>query len=140
MTRTDTTAPGTGGWLSELEARAGGKGPAHELWELPEELSDPFISDAQRLSHTLETYKYSTEPRSLIDWAVRQTGLDDPLTKYNRIEMEQAFQRFARDRDLHLKELVRQLKRNAQQAAIKEARRSCTLPAAVSALDKAMRA
>jgi len=130
----------TGGWLAELESRANGGKQSHELWDLPEELSDPFLSDEARLKATLETYRYSTEPRSLIEWAQRQTGLEDPLTKYTRTDMEQAFPRFARDRDNHLKDLVRQLKRAGRQNMVEQVRNKCQIPAAVSAVDKALRA
>ncbi len=129
-----------GGWLAELESRANGGKQSHELWDLPDELSDPFLSDEARLKATLETYKYSTEPRSLIEWAQRQTGLDDPLTRYTRTDMEQAFPRFARDRDNHLKDLVRQLKRAGRQQAVEQVRNKCQIPAAVSAVDRALRA
>ncbi len=129
-----------GGWLAELESRANGGQQSHELWDLPEELSDPFLSDEARLIATLETYKYSTEPRSLMEWAQRQTGLEDPLSKYTRTDMEQAFPRYARDRDNHLKDLVRQLKRGGRQQMVEQVRNKCQIPAAVSAVDKALRA
>ncbi|MEM9789412.1 MAG: DUF3553 domain-containing protein [Planctomycetota bacterium] len=122
------------GWLNELET-----GDQHELWALPEALFDPFLSIPERIKLTLETYKFSTEPRSLIDWAIHQTGLSDPLTRYTRQEMEQAFPRFARSRDKHLKDLVRQLKREGRPEQVKLARRSAGFPAAQSAFDRAMR-
>lgn len=141
MTATGSALSGNGGgWLADLESRANGGKQTHELWDLPDALSDPFISDEARLKATLETYRYSTEARSLIEWAISQTGLDDPLSKYNRIELEQAFPRFARDRDNHLKDMVRQFKREGKQRMIEQVRNKCELPAAVSAVDKALRA
>ncbi|MEM8737496.1 MAG: DUF3553 domain-containing protein [Planctomycetota bacterium] len=123
------------GWLDDLDGSAiKGK----ELWELPDALSDPFASAPERLAATLQTYRFSTEPRALMDWAVAQTGLNDPLSKYTRHELEQAFPRFARDRDAHLKDLVRQLKRENNYAALKDAGRGL-FSAAQSALDKAIR-
>lgn len=127
-----------GGWLGQLERSATGKAQTHELWDLPEALTDPFVSDLERLKAILATYRFSTEPRSLLEWAVTQTGLSDPMTKYTRQEMEQAFPRFARDRDQHLKQLVFQLKRSAP-GVLKQAERETRLPAAQSALAKAMR-
>ncbi|MEO1236905.1 MAG: DUF3553 domain-containing protein [Planctomycetota bacterium] len=125
-----------GGWLDDLDGSAiKGK----ELWELPDALSDPFASLPERLGATLETYRYSTEPRALMDWAVAQTGLDDPLSKYTRHELEQAFPRYARDRDGHLRDIVRQLKRENNFATLKDAGRGL-FSAAQSALDKAIRA
>jgi hypothetical protein len=109
------------------------------LWELPEALTDVFSSDLQRLSATLDSYKYTTEPRPLIDWAVVQTGMNDPLTKYTRHDLEQAFARFARNRDQHLKELVRQLKRNGKHQTLVQARNQCKVLAGQTALERALR-
>jgi len=93
----------SGGWLDQLERN---NSKSHELWELPDALTDVFSSELQRLAATLESFKHTTEPRPLIDWAVIQTGMDDPLSKYTRHELEQAFARFARNRDQHLLALV----------------------------------
>ena len=127
-------ASGSGGWLDELDGGA----KSNELWDLPDELTNPFGSVPERLAATLQTFRFSTEPRALIDWAIAQTGLNDPLSKYTRHELEQAFPRFARDRDAHLRDLVRQLKRESNFAALKDAGRGL-FPAAQSALDKAIR-
>ena len=127
------------GWLDDLERSTGGK--KHELHELPHSLSDPFLSDRQRLAHTLDTFYFSTDPSRLLDWARMQTGLDDPLTRYTRQELEQAFPRFARDRDQHLHQLVRQFKRNNDTQGLRSiADRSRNPRAARSALDKALNA
>jgi hypothetical protein len=131
-----SSAAGRKGWLDELEQSSGG---SHELWALPDALKDPFASPAQRLRATLETYKFSTEPRALLDWARVQTRLDDPLTKYTRQELEQAFPRFARDRDQHLRTMIKELKRKGDQASIKAAMKGGLVPQAQSALDKALR-
>ncbi len=129
-----------GGWLAELESKANGGKQTHELWDLPDALSDPFLPDEARLKATLDTYQYSTDARSLIAWAIMQTGLQDPLSKYTRTDMEMAFPRFARDRDNHLKDMIRQLKREGRHALIQQLRNHCQIPAAVSAIDRAMRA
>lgn len=126
---------GGSGWLDAMDPD-GSK--SNELWDLPDELSDPFASLADRLKATLQTYRFSTEPRALMDWAVVQTGLNDPLSKYTRSELEQAFPRYVRDRDAHLKDLVRQLKRANDYGALKDAGRGL-FSAAQSALDKAIR-
>lgn len=131
----DDSGGGGSGWLDAMDPD-GAKGG--ELWELPDALSDPFADLPQRLKATLETYRFSTEPRSLMEWATAQTGLDDPLSKYTRSELEHAFPRFARDRDAHLKDIIRQLKRENNYAALKDAGRGL-FPAAQSALDKAIR-
>ena len=128
---------GGNGWLSQLE-RANGH-TKHELWELPKGVTDPFATLAQRLDATLDTYRYSTDPRSLIDWAVAQTGLGDPLSKYTRHELEQAFPRFARDRDQHLVSLVKQIKRKGETLVLLQAGQKTKYASAKNALQKAMR-
>ncbi len=130
------SSSGDSGWLDQLET-AGGK--KHELWELPDDLTDPFATPEQRLKATLDSYRYSTEPRALIEWAIVQTGLDDPLTKYTRPELEQAFPRFARDRDAHLRSQIREFKRKNDLATIKACQKGGLMPAAQSALDRALR-
>lgn len=125
-----------GGWLTELEQATNNR--SHELWDLPEALTDPFASASARLEATLQSYRYTTEARSLIDWAVVQTGEDDPLSKYTRSELEQAFPRFARNRDQHLQALVSQIKRGSNPQLLREAQQSTREPAARAALNKAI--
>ena len=134
MTQTAATSKG---WLDQLESQNNGK--QNELWDLPDALSDPFTTDAQQLDATLETYRYSTQPRALMDWAVAQTGLDDPLTKYTRPELEQAFPRYARDRDHHLLALVRKLKKQNDHAVLMLAKQNARHPEARNALERAMK-
>lgn len=128
------SADGPGGWLAALEGKQQKGG---ELQRLPDELNDPFRTLEQRIEATLSTHRFTTEPRSLLEWAVAQTGLDDPMSKYTRHELEQGFEWYCRDRDLHLRELVRQAKQSGRLDMIDQVRRRQKLPAAVSALDKA---
>ena len=51
---------------------------------------DPFSSATERLKATLDNFRFNAQARPLIDWAIAQTGLDDPLTLYTRQELEQA--------------------------------------------------
>lgn len=127
-----------GGWLASIAKNARPKGS--ELWQLPASFSDPFVSDAQRLQTVLDSFRYGLDPRALIEWASAQTGLDDPLTKYTRHDLEQAYQRFARDRELHLREMVRQLKRQGQQALLERALATTRIPEARAALTRAIKA
>ena len=122
-----------GGWLASLE----GKNQTNELHSLPESLNDPFSTLEERIEATLNTLRFSTEPRSLMEWAVAQTGLDDPMSKYTRHELEQGFEWYCRDRDLHLRTLLRQAKQDGRAESIDQLSRTLKLPAAVSALDKA---
>lgn len=129
---------GDAGWLNELERGAGATSTG-DLWSLPQSMTDPFSSLKQRLLATLDSYRFTTEPRSLIEWAVTQTGLDDPLSKYTRSELERAFPRFCRDRDNHLAELIRTIKRQMQHVILDEVRTEIELPAAHKALHKTSR-
>lgn len=128
-----------GGWLASLEAKKSSNGQANgdELRRLPDALSDPFLTLEQRVEAALDTFRFSLEARSLIDWAIGQTGLDDPMSRYTRHELEQGFDWFCRDRDLQLKELVREAKSRGRQEMLDGVRRRLKLPIAISALDKA---
>lgn len=133
---TNTSKPGAG-WLDELEGSSGGK---RELWSIPDACDDAFSSDEQQLDACLDTFKYSTDPGPLFQWAVGQTGLDDPLTKYTRVELEQAFPRYTRDRDNRLFELVRQMKRNGMIDLLRKKAQNCPHRAGRQTLEKAIRA
>ncbi len=98
------------GWIAELE----GNKPADIMVRLPADASDPFKSLWQRLQFTIGLYRFSREPRALTDWAVAQSGLTDPLTRFSRHELETFFDRWARNRDAHLVELVREASRTDQ--------------------------
>lgn len=124
-----------GGWLSNLESKSNGDGD--ELRKLPDALADPFLTLEQRVEATLETFRFSTEARSLIEWAIGQTGLDDPMSRYTRHELEQGFDWFCRDRDMQLKELVREAKSRGRQEMLEGVRKRSKLPTAISALDRA---
>lgn len=125
----------TKGWLGKLGQTKTGD----ELYRLPDAMTDPFLPPSKRLQAVLDSYRFSTEPRSLIDWAIAQTGLKDPLSKHTRHDLEQAFPRFARDRENHLFELVRGLKRQNRADTLQETLRDTTLPAARNALQKAIK-
>ena len=75
---------------------------------LPERCTDPFKTAEQRVSLTLELYRFEASGRSLIDWSVAQTGLDDPLSRFNRHELEAFFGRWELERDRHLVRLLKE--------------------------------
>lgn len=126
------------GWLDTLSRDANG----HELFKLPDELTDPFATLENRFDATLRSYKLISDgrdPRALLDWAVVQTGLSDPLSKYSRPELEQAYPRFARDRDNHLASLIKQFKaKNLLTFVQRAASQPATAPAARQAIQRAM--
>ena len=90
------------GWLGSVAKRKS----AEAIIAIPLPARDPFNGLSQRLAHTLELYRFDRTGSSLIDWAVAQTGLDDPLTHYTRHELEHFFDRFAYERDEHLRRLL----------------------------------
>ena len=53
-----------------------------------------------------------------------------------RHELEVGFERFARDRDLHLRDLLRELKKQGRLNEFDAIRKRTKLPAAVSAMDR----
>lgn len=118
------------GWLSQLEV-----GNLNErMAMLPEATRDPFASLAQRIRATLALYRFSEQGGALLDWAAMQTGLKDPLTKFNRHELEQYFRRFASEREAHLRRLMLDAKK-APSAEIDKIKAEA-LPAARDAIRK----
>ena len=76
---------------------------------IPLPCRDPFNSIEHRIKRTLDLYKFDLSGRGLMEWAMSQTGMDDPLTRFNRTELEVFFKQFANDRDMHLCKLVKEL-------------------------------
>lgn len=72
---------------------------------LPAEASNPFLSASRRLEFVLSLYRFEPQTR-LIDWAVAQSGLGDPLSRFSRHELEQFFQLWAFERDAALQRLL----------------------------------
>jgi len=97
-------------------ARALERDPAEVFQSLPEATSDPFAPLRSRLRATLDLYRFEPTGASLIDWAAAQSGLADPLARFNRHELEQYFDRFQRQRDQRLKRLLLEAKRADPQA------------------------
>jgi hypothetical protein len=91
-------------WLAPL-AR---KKVEEALASLPPDARDPFNSVRTRLELSLDLYRFERTGRSLIDWAVAQTGIDDPLSRFSRQELEQHFDRYAAERDGHLARLLQE--------------------------------
>lgn len=133
---TVTIPPTNGGWLGALTDQNN----TDCLTDLPEAMTDPFRSEARRLEVTLDSFRFSTEAHSLIEWAAAQSGLDDPLSHYSRQELEQSFDRYTRNRDLHLLELVRALKRQNKTIVLEQILNKTKNSTARQALKKARRA
>ena len=76
--------------------------------DLPDDLTDPFTSLDKRLAMSLESYRHSPTGGGLITWACQRSGLSDPLSRFNRHELEELFQRFRTSLDNHVIKLVRE--------------------------------
>ncbi len=94
-------------WLETLTA----EDAASRLASIPERASDPFSSLGARLTATLDLYRFSDQGGSLLDWAAAQSGLNDPLTRFNRHELEQHFASFQKALGEHLKSLLQQMRK-----------------------------
>ncbi len=75
---------------------------------LPAEVRDPFDSLRKRLSGCLDLYRFGRTGRALMDWAVAQSGLEDPLTRFTRHELELLFDQWAVQREAHLYKLLQE--------------------------------
>lgn len=84
--------------------------PHETMGAIPEAARDPFSTPAARLEATLALYGYTPHGASLLDWAARQSGLADPLERFNRHELEAFFERFRFNLDAHLGKVVRELR------------------------------
>lgn len=80
---------------------------------LPGNVRDPFNSLEQRLALTMGLFRFERTGGSLIDWAVGQSGLDDPLGRFTRQELEQHFDRWAMERENHLRALLDEVGRDS---------------------------
>jgi len=89
-------------WLTPIAAQQLEK----QMLSIPEQASDPFSSMRRRLQHTFDLYRFDRSGKGLMEWAIAQTGLDDPLSRFTRHELEQKFDRWSAARDEHLKSLL----------------------------------
>lgn len=101
------------GWLGTITKRR----PDEAMTTLPSTATDPFLSVGRRLEFVLSLYRFEATGGKLIDWAVAQSGLDDPLSRFNRHELEAFFQRWAFERDAAVARLVIEARRNGADVA-----------------------
>lgn len=109
-TLVDVEARREGGWLGEIAK----KRPEEIMCSLPPRATDPFLSVAKRLENTLSLYRFGPSGTGLIEWAVAQSGLDDPLSRFSRHELEQFHQRWRFELDAHAGRLLQELRRERQ--------------------------
>ncbi|MBU6414382.1 MAG: DUF3553 domain-containing protein [Planctomycetes bacterium] len=105
------------------------------LLRVPDDATDPFVTPRKRLERTLALFRFSAHGGSLLDWAAMQTQLKDPLSAFNRHELEDAFKWFQNRLEQHLRTVLREV-RKADPGAIEELSKTA-VPAARQALIRA---
>ena len=98
-----------GGWLGQIAK----KRPEQAMTELPPDATDPFLTPERRLKNLLGLFRFDGTTK-LLDWAIAQTGLDDPLSRFNRTELEAFYKDWSRERDTQLFRLVNEFRRKRQ--------------------------
>lgn len=124
----DLHAQSDGGWLGAINKRK----PEHIMTALPDAATDPFLPLRRRLQNVLALYRFDSGPR-LVEWAVAQSGLNDPLSQFNRHELESFFHRWRFALDAHLGRLMQEARR--EPGVMDEAMKGAP-PAAVGAMRK----
>lgn len=76
------------------------------MFNIPLACRDPFNTLEHRMRRTFDLYKYDTSGKGLMEWAMAQTGMDDPLTRFNRTELEMYFKQFSFLLKQHLQKLL----------------------------------
>jgi len=99
-----------------LAATASAASTLEAMMKLPDTITDPFRPLRKRVEANLAVYKYGDTNSGLLDWAAIQTGLKDPLSRFNRHELEQWFDRFRIEADNGLKKLMRELRKEDPKA------------------------
>lgn len=89
-----------------------GPSPKEVMLRLPQNATDPFSTPKARLAATIGLYRFSEHGGSLLDWATMQSGLKDPMTRFNRHELEELFRRWTQLRDEHFRRMAGELKKN----------------------------
>ncbi|MCP2732625.1 DUF3553 domain-containing protein [Limnofasciculus baicalensis] len=93
--------------------------PIEMMTRLPDSVTDPCLSLRKRAQAAVSLYKFGESPAGLLDWAAVQTGLKDPMSKFNRHQLEDFFVRLNIVRDAHLKKLLKDV-RKQEPAVINE--------------------
>lgn len=99
------------GWLGEIAKSK----PEDAMTALPERTTDPFMPARARVELIFDLYRFNRNGGSLIDWAIAQSGLDDPLSRFNRHELEQYFDRWAWERDQVLAKTIDEARKAGEQ-------------------------
>ena len=94
------------GWLDSI----GGMTVDDRLKSLPSDVTEVLGDFQQRLAAVVPLYALNDDPKVLQKWAMKQTGVADPLRHWTRDELTVAFRAFCMERDSFLKNLLAQYK------------------------------
>ncbi len=108
------------GWLAGVAEQK----ISERMIELPSDVRDAFDRAEVRLARTIDLFRFDRSGRGLMSWAIAQSGLNDPLVRFSRQELEQFFDRWESARDEHLRALVREAGQAALQSALAKHSRS----------------
>ena len=97
-------------WLGEVAQRK----VREVMVGLSERVRDPFRPVEDRLQACLDLFRFERTGRGLVEWAVAQSGLDDPLSRFTRHELEVLFDEWASNRQQHLQQLFSQVHSDKQ--------------------------
>jgi hypothetical protein len=125
-TLADLHARSDAGWLGEISK----KKPEDMMSALPDAATDPFIPLRRRLQNTFALYRFDAGSK-LIEWAVAQSGLNDPMSRFSRHDLESFFQRWKFALDAHLGKLLQEARRET--GALEDASRGAP-PSAMAAV------
>lgn len=111
MERPEPNASEDGDSMLDSALDAALNNPVEMMTRLPESVTDPFLSLRKRTQAAVALYKFGESPSGLLDWAAVQTGLKDPMSRFNRHELEDFFVRFKTVLDAHLKKLLKEVRK-----------------------------
>ncbi len=111
-------------FLAKMREAASGGDPKAAMLKISDDATDPFATPLQRFEATVRLFRFQPTGKSLLDWAAIQSGLADPMSRYNRHELEKFFEQWCIGRDNHLRKVAQELRKadpGALQRAITQA-------------------
>ncbi len=98
-------------FAARLMGEPGNADIKQKMSRLPDTATDPFTTTQARFSATLALYRFAPTGGSLLDWAAMQSGLADPMSRFNRHELEKFFESFVIVRDNHLRKIAAEMRK-----------------------------
>ncbi|MBL8880266.1 MAG: DUF3553 domain-containing protein [Phycisphaerales bacterium] len=102
------------GWLDKLA----GKTLDDALRAIPEDIAMHLGLPSEKLRLIARLYAFDDDPAAIQRWAMRQSGVGDPLQHWTRDELAAAFAGFCRARDEMLRETAGRIRRSDGAPAI----------------------